>query len=122
MAAPTAAAAATTATIVIAGTLFRDVHAQRAAVEHGAVELGDGLVGVCIGLHRHERKTPRSPGFAIHDDVRFDDVANFCKTRLKGGRRGFVRKIAHVKSVVHFISRRGSKRFSAQNAEKRVVT
>ena len=63
-AATTAAAAATAL-----GALFSFVHAQRATVDHLAVDAFDGALGLLVRAHRYEREAAGLPSGAISHDV-----------------------------------------------------
>jgi hypothetical protein len=67
--ASTAAAAITapSATARTGSTLARFVDGNGSAVDFGSVERLDRLLASVVGLHFHESKSARAPGFAIGD-------------------------------------------------------
>jgi hypothetical protein len=95
-----ATAAATTATL----SLLRLVDAERAAVEHGAVHLGDCLLSFGVGAHGHEGEAAGLSGLAVGRDM---DVAHFSEGCERGthrvGRR-VKRQIANVKTITHVLA------------------
>src|SRR5688500_18527267 len=75
------AIAATTAATAAAFTRTRDVHLDRAAVEHLAVEAADRCLGFLLRAHLDERKAARAARVAIRDDRCARDCAK-CRERL----------------------------------------
>src|SRR5262249_5067109 len=107
-AAPTATTAATaTATEAAASAaaavlaLFRFVHAKRAAVDHGAVHLLDGLLCFLRRGHRHEAEATRTTGVAIGDDVNVRHLAELGERRTKRLDGGIEGEVADVEPVTH---------------------
>jgi hypothetical protein len=70
------AATATTATAL--RTLFSFVHAQRATVDHLAVDAFDGALGLLVRAHRHECEAAGLPSGAISHDM---DISHFAVLR-----------------------------------------
>jgi hypothetical protein len=95
------AATTTTATAATGGTLLGNVHAQRSAFEHCVVQLRDCVSRFCFCRHRDKRESSRSAGFTIRHHMRVGDLSALCKARAQRFRRHVIRKIAHVKSILH---------------------
>jgi hypothetical protein len=77
-AATTRATAATTATATALRTLFSFVHAQRATVDHLAVDAFDRALGLLVRAHRHECEAAGLPSGAISHDM---DISHFAVLR-----------------------------------------
>jgi hypothetical protein len=72
------AATTTAATATALRTLFSFVHAQRATVDHLAVDAFDSALGLLIRAHRHECEAAGLPSGAISHDV---DISHFTVLR-----------------------------------------
>jgi hypothetical protein len=78
-AAARATAATTTTTAATAlRTLFSFVHAQRATVDHLAVDAFDRALGLLVRAHRHECEAAGLPSGAISHDM---DISHFTVLR-----------------------------------------
>jgi hypothetical protein len=73
-----ATAATTTAATTALRTLFSFVHAQRATVDHLAVDAFDCALGLLVRAHRHECEAAGLPSGAISHDV---DISHFTVLR-----------------------------------------
>src|SRR5690606_4920145 len=104
-AAAAAAAAAATAAAAAALALLGLVDAERTAVHHRAVGLGNRLLRFRVRSHRDEREAARAAGLTIHDDVHVGHRAA-ARKRVADAVGGRVEgQIAYVKSVSHDLSR-----------------
>jgi hypothetical protein len=88
-AAATTTAAATRATAATAAatalrTLFSFVHAQRATVDHLAVDAFDCALGLLVRAHRHECEAAGLPSGAISHDVDISHFAVLCEGSADG--------------------------------------
>jgi len=76
--AATRATAATTTAATALRTLFSFVHAQRATVDHLAVDAFDRALGLLVRAHRHECEAAGLPSGAISHDM---DISHFAVLR-----------------------------------------
>jgi len=73
-----AAAAAAATTEIAAGTFFtrtRFVHGESPTIEFFAIEIRDGLVGLFLRSHLHEREATGLAREFVHDEFATDDIA-----------------------------------------------
>jgi hypothetical protein len=97
-----AAAAAEATTAAAAGSaLLRLVHAERAAVEHRAVQASDRVGGRLLGAHGDEREPARLAGLAIHRHRDLAHLADGGEGITNGVLRGAEREIADVETITH---------------------
>jgi hypothetical protein len=111
-AAATATAATATATAPELLAIFCLVDAQRSAIEHRAVHVGDGLGCLVRIAHRHERETARLSALAVRRKENLADLTEWCEGGADGFGRRAERKIPNVQTISHVVldSRDGSKK------------
>ena len=102
----TATTAATTAAAATAAglTLFGLVHANRAALNQGPVQLSDGVLSFLRGAHGHEAKAARLAALTIGDDMNVNDVADRSEGGAQRLRRRLERQVAYIQTITHDFS------------------
>ena len=99
-AAGAAAESASAATTLGLGTRFVDV--ERPSIKVGAVQTGDGLVGLTVVRHFDKCKTARTAGITIGYDIHSRNAAVRLEERADGGISGIKIQIAY-KNILHSV-------------------
>jgi hypothetical protein len=103
--AATAAAATTTAAAAAARlTLFGLVHANRAALNQGPVQLSDSVLSFLSSAHGHEAEASRLATLSVGDDMNVNDVADRSKGGAQRLRRRLERQVAYIQTITHDFS------------------
>jgi len=77
-----------------------DVHREGTALDLVTVKFVDAGLGLFAAAHRHERKTARTAGELVEDDLDDTDGANLAEQGLKILRGAGEGKVSHVELVV----------------------